>query len=153
MGNHLCVILYLLHLGVTAPLLAVRSSQRGLSPCTPDLKPQPKSLQGIFPAWGVVCGTAGGTAAWIPRSVAIPPPLTASIRITVRLLLPCLQRVFCVCPAARAGVCCLLFLFPRELESPRSLVFRCALSVHVNSLAACKCFVLLLHSPALHLIP
>lgn len=72
MENHLCVILYRLHLGVTAPLLAVCSSQRGLHSCTPDLKPQPKSLQGILPAWGVVCGTAGGSAAWIPRSVPIP---------------------------------------------------------------------------------
>lgn len=117
MGNHLCVFLYLLHLGVTSPLLPVCSSQRGLNSCIPDLKPQPNSLQGILPAQGVFCGTAGGSAAWIPRSLPMPSPLTASIGITVRLLLPCPQRVFCVCPAARDGVCCLLFLFPRESES------------------------------------
>ncbi|XP_072789395.1 uncharacterized protein [Taeniopygia guttata] len=58
------------------------SSQRGPSSCIPDLKPQPNSLQGILPAWAGVCGTAGGSAAWIPRSVPIPSPLTASVGIT-----------------------------------------------------------------------
>lgn len=123
-----CVILYLLHLRVTAPLLAACSSQRRLNSCTPDLKSQPKSLQGILPAWGVVRGTAGGSAAWMPRSVPSPSALTVSTGITVRLLLPCLQSVFCVCPAATAGVCCLFSPFPRELESPRSPVFGCVFS-------------------------
>lgn len=103
---------------LSASSLAVCSSS-----CIPDLKAEPESLRGMLPAWRGVCGTA----AWIPRSLPIPSPLTASTRSTVRLLLPCLQRVFCGCPAARAGVCCLFFLFPREFESPRSPVFGCAL--------------------------
>lgn len=103
------MILYLFHLGFSSPLLAVSSRQRGVSPGTLDLKPRTGSSKiqcssiRDDPA-GLECCLCNllmpleiFPADWIPQSVPVPAPLTASVETTVRLLLPWLRSMRFVC--------------------------------------------------------